>query len=262
MTDCLEKIDVHITDHCNLNCRGCTHFSPLAEPFYLNLDNFKADIMRVSALTQAKLGFLFLLGGEPLLHPDLDKFFPIARKAFPNDTRIVIITNAILLPQAPDSFWEACRDNRVEIWISDYKLKIDYKSINEKAKSYGVFCGYTSTATDEEGKKTWGFWKLDLEGKQYWVDSFSHCAVKNCVTLKKGKLYTCPTLAHIEHFNKFFKVNLEVTPYDYVDIYKIDSHEAILKSMVKPVPFCRHCKTREYTSCYWEPTKKDINEWI
>ena len=35
MAQMLEKIDIHLTDHCNLNCKGCTHFSPLAEDFYL-----------------------------------------------------------------------------------------------------------------------------------------------------------------------------------------------------------------------------------
>ena len=195
-------------------------------------------------MTDAQLGQIFLLGGEPLLHPQLTQFFPIARELFPN-TQIIIITNGILLPQQPDSFWEACKKSDIRIWVSLYRLKIDYETIDARARQFGVFCGYTGT-----------------KGNQYWVDSFSHCMVKNCVTLKKGKLYTCPTIAHIEHFNKYFGTNLEVTPYDYVDIYKIRNHESILKSMVKPVPFCRYCKTRDYQSCCWEPTKKDIHEWV
>ena len=27
----LRGFELHLVDHCNLNCRGCTHFSPLAE---------------------------------------------------------------------------------------------------------------------------------------------------------------------------------------------------------------------------------------
>ena len=100
MTQMLEKIDIHITDHCNLNCKGCTHFSPLSEEFYLNIDNFRTDLARLAALTGAQLGQIFLLGGEPLLHPHLTDFFPIARDLFPN-TQIIIITNGILLPQQP-----------------------------------------------------------------------------------------------------------------------------------------------------------------
>ena len=78
MANMLEKIDIHITDHCNLNCKGCTHFSPLSEEFYLNPVNFRADLARFAALTGAQLGQMFLLGGEPLLHPHLTEFFPMA----------------------------------------------------------------------------------------------------------------------------------------------------------------------------------------
>lgn len=261
MANMLEKIDIHITDHCNLNCKGCTHFSPLSEEFYLNPVNFRADLARFAALTGAQLGQMFLLGGEPLLHPHLTEFFPIARELFPN-TQIIVITNGILLADQPDSFWEACKKSDIRIWVSLYRLKIDYERIDARAKQFGVFCGYTGTKTNEEDKKDWGNWKLDPEGKQYWIDSFSHCKIRNCVTLKKGKLYTCPTIAHIEHFNKYFGQNLEVCEYDYLDLYKARNHDAVLKAMVKPVPFCRYCKTREFQPCTWEPTKKDIHEWI
>ena len=108
----------------------------------------------------------------------------------------------------------------IRIWVSLYRLKIDYERIDARAKQFGVFCGYTGTRTNDNNEKDWGNWKLDLEGKQFWADSFSHCQIRNCVTLKKGKLYTCPTIAHIEHFNKFFGTNLEVSEFDYLDIYK------------------------------------------
>ena len=261
MGNMLEKIDIHLTDHCNLNCKGCTHFSPLAEEFYLKPEDFRIDINRLAALTGAQLKQMFLLGGEPLLHPQILDFFPIAREAFPN-TEIIIITNAILLPDQPDEFWLKCKQYDIKIWVSLYRLKINYDLINAKAREFGVFCGYTGTGANEENQKDWGSWKLDPEGKQYWIDSFSFCALKNCVTLKKGKLHTCPTIAHIEHFNKFFGKYFEVSEYDYLDLNKVRNHESILKAMVKPVPFCRYCKTRNYTPCVWEPTKKNINEWI
>lgn len=27
----IEVIEIHIVEHCNLHCKGCTHFSPLAQ---------------------------------------------------------------------------------------------------------------------------------------------------------------------------------------------------------------------------------------
>ena len=174
----LEKIDIHITDHCNLNCRSCTHFSPLAEEFYINIQDFECDLTRLSQLTGGKIGSIFMLGGEPLLHPQLKECFPIARRLFP-ETNLVIITNGILLPQQTDEFWQACKDSNIQIWVSWYNLKVDYAAVEAKAKEYGVFYGYTSTNKDTEEQKTWGKWKLDKDGQQYWVDSFTHCNVKN-----------------------------------------------------------------------------------
>lgn len=255
----LQKIDIHLTDHCNLNCKSCTHFSPLAEKFFLDIDEFERDLTRLAELSKGELGEMFLLGGEPLLHPELVDFLPIARNLFPN-TKIVIITNGILLSQQDDRFWKACKRYNIQIWVSVYNLQIDTKTPEAKAREYSVFLGYTTTGNNENNQRNWTKSKLDLTGSQYWIESFEHCSVKNCVTLKHGKLYTCCTLAHIEHFNKYFNQNLEVTDFDYVDIYKVKSYKAILDALVKPVPFCRYC-TNQYESCYWENSKRDITEW-
>lgn len=257
----IEKIDIHLVDHCNLNCKGCTHFSPLAQEFYLDLDTYECDLTRLSKLTKGEVGSIFLLGGEPLLHPHVTEFFPIARRLFP-DTKLVMITNAVLLPKQDDSFWQACRDNKIQIWVSKYDLTLDYATVENTAKSYGVFLGYTSTRRTEDGAKEWIKYTLDPEGTQYYVNSSDWCAVKNCATLKKGKLYTCCTVAHIEHFNKYFNKNLEVTPYDYVDIYKVHSMRALEAALSKPIPFCRYCKTGNHEMGVWAPSKKEISEWI
>lgn len=33
------SVNVHVVDHCNLRCRGCVHFAPIAEPRFLDLDD-------------------------------------------------------------------------------------------------------------------------------------------------------------------------------------------------------------------------------
>lgn len=148
----LEKIDIHLTDHCNLNCKGCTHFSPLSEEFYLKIEDFNKDITRMAQLSKGRIKFIFLLGGEPLLHPSVTEFFSIARELFPK-TRIVIITNGILLNKQENSFWQACKDSDIELWVSDYSLTLDYKAAEAAAREYGVFLGYTSTVKDSEKQK-------------------------------------------------------------------------------------------------------------
>ena len=34
------EVEMHIVDHCNLNCNCCNHFSPIAKPWYISLEDF------------------------------------------------------------------------------------------------------------------------------------------------------------------------------------------------------------------------------
>ena len=43
--------EINLTDHCNLNCQCCDHFSPLADEFYLDLETFEKDVKQFAKLT-------------------------------------------------------------------------------------------------------------------------------------------------------------------------------------------------------------------
>ena len=34
-------LEIHLVDHCNLNCGGCNHFSPIAKPWFIDPNYFK-----------------------------------------------------------------------------------------------------------------------------------------------------------------------------------------------------------------------------
>ena len=76
-------VDYHLVEHCNLNCRYCSHFSPLAEPSYLPVDVFEQDMQQLPELVGDDISTVHLLGGEPLLHPNIEHFVEIAFKCFP-----------------------------------------------------------------------------------------------------------------------------------------------------------------------------------
>jgi MoaA/NifB/PqqE/SkfB family radical SAM enzyme len=259
----LFQIEVHITEHCNLKCSGCWHFSPLAEEIFLDTESFEKDCMRLSQITK-KLAVIKLLGGEPLLHPNLTKFFEIARKYFQN-TLIQLTTNGILLAQQSDDFWNSCNKNRVTISISRYPINIDTNEIEELASKHQVYLIYDENRARTADSLKRDIYKLplDLNGKQNSVKTFFGCWVKNgcCVTLRDGKIYTCFTAAHIQFFNKYFNQNLCITEKDYVDIYKIHNVEEINIFLKKPFPFCRYCKPSELIPIEWSVAKKHISEW-
>jgi MoaA/NifB/PqqE/SkfB family radical SAM enzyme len=253
------SFEVHIADHCNLNCKGCDHFSPIADEKYLDIDIFNRDCKRIATLTKNKVHLIKLLGGEPLLHPQLIDFLDITRKYFPN-SHIIILTNGILLLKQSNEFWETCKKNNISIHISKYPIKIDHRAIELLAKTHDIVLEYAGGQVKE-------MWRIpfDINGTQDIKFNVKECFRFNkCIFLQDGKLYTCPMIPCIKHFNKYFNQNLEVTEDDYIDIYKARSIDEILTFLCKPVPFCRYCNFKEAVTggITWSISKKDISEWV
>jgi MoaA/NifB/PqqE/SkfB family radical SAM enzyme len=198
-----------------------------------------------------------LFGGEPLLHPKLTDFFEISRRYF-KTTVIQVLTNGVLLDRQPDSFWRDCHKYKVYVEITDYPVNRNVDVIVAKCKKYRVCIGYGLY-------KETGMYKtpLDLEGGQSPETSFNACRVDpRCVSLRDGKIYTCPTVAYIQFFNKYFDKDLHVTEEDYIDIYKANSKAEILDFLRKPFPFCRYCKpSARLTGLDWQVSKREISEW-
>lgn len=75
-------IGVHLVEHCNLKCKGCDNFSPLAAEEYVNVKQYANDLKRMSDLFGDNVERIDLYGGEPLLHPQIVDLLNIARENF------------------------------------------------------------------------------------------------------------------------------------------------------------------------------------
>jgi MoaA/NifB/PqqE/SkfB family radical SAM enzyme len=252
------QVEVHIAEHCNLNCKGCGHFSPLADKIFLDPAAFERDCARLAKITD-KLVTIKLLGGEPLLHPRLSEFFEITRRYF-KTTVIQLTTNGVLLAKQPDSFWLACHKHKIYVEISDYPININVDAIRAKCKKFHACVGYTVCKENDMYKIA-----LDLEGAQDPETSFKMCGMGEglgCVTLRDGGIYTCYVAAHIQFFNKYFDKHLQITEKDYIDIYKANSKSEILDFLRKPFPFCRYCKpSASLSGLDWQVSGREISEW-
>ena len=256
----LTNFVVDIASHCNLNCKGCDHFSPLAEPAFYDLEQYKKDIACLSKLTRGNIDRVGIMGGEPLLNPDVLEYLKITRQYFPK-TKIRLVTNGILLSKQSEEFWLTLKELNIFIEYTKYDLKLDYDYIDSVIKKYGVpidIYGYNQNIIKTSYKIP-----LDLEGNQNPCINFLNCFhANNCITLKNGKIYTCTVAPNIEHFNKHFGYDIPLTERDGIDIYKAKSVEEILEFISKPIPFCKYCNVNGRTFGHkWEISKKDINEW-
>jgi MoaA/NifB/PqqE/SkfB family radical SAM enzyme len=254
------RFDIHLADHCNLKCKSCLHFSPLAQSVFQDITVLERDCKRLAELTGGHIADICVLGGEPLLHPNISGCLDIARKYFPSD-RIYIVTNGILLLKQPEEFWQNCVKNNIGIEVSLYPVHLDLGKIKETAERHGVKTGFRGDPKVQ--RRMWTRQALDLEGKQNIEKSHRICELANfCIQLIDGKLYQCETTAFVKYFNEYFHKNLEITKEDYVDIYQAKSLDEILEFLCKPTPFCRYCKTSEVDYVDWEYSKKEMEEWV
>lgn len=96
-------MELHIINHCNLTCRGCNHSAPALPKEVLTIDALRRQLALFRKV--ARCGVLRVIGGEPLMHPDLDDLLAVLRESglF---THINIVTNGSLIHKMSDRFWE------------------------------------------------------------------------------------------------------------------------------------------------------------
>ena len=247
-------LEMHLVDHCNLNCKGCSHFSSLVKgQALIDIDDLTQDLQRFRELF-SDVYEIRLMGGEPLLHPDICKFIENTRHIF-QKTSIAIYTNGILLKEMPNIFWEACRVNHAYIKLTKYPIQLDIKAIKQIAKANHVRIKIP--------KQVNIFYKfINIKGDSDPEKSFRSCrAVHICPFLRNGKLFTCAFAPHVHLFNQFFDQSIPVTEGDYVDIYGDVTPEEILDFLMHPVPLCQWCNVQR-VPFDWGKSNQDIQEWI
>ncbi len=258
------KFEMHVTEHCNLNCKYCNHFSPLAPEEYLSLEEYERDLARLAFLFDGEMQQIKLLGGEPLLHPHIKDFLTLTRQYFPNGI-IKILTNGTLLLNMKDDFWQTCYKTKTNILYSKYPVYYNDEGIKKQANKYAV---PIEIAEVEEGKeyetKTMVHEPVDIAGKQDIKKNFYSCSrVNYCITLKHGKLYTCNRAAHMHLLKDYFGLDISIDEANGIDIYKAETAEDILKYLIKPIPMCAYCDKKHITMGHeWGISKKELSEWV
>ena len=254
----IKTIETHIVDYCNLNCKGCDHFSPLAPKTLLTLSEFESDMTRLFELTKGNIESFNILGGEPLLPPQCIEFYETARRIFPK-SKIKLVTNGILLPEQSDDFYERCAKSNILIRPTKYNIDIDWDLVREKCKRFNI--DFDFYLVNESFFKN----ALDLSGSQYRLKSYLNCQTDwyNTFYLDHGKIYHCATEAYMRFFSDYFKKDIKIPETDYIDIYKVNNIKEIFDFMITPPQFCSHCIRKVKPEYYkWDLSKKDISEWV
>ena len=256
------KFGIHIAEHCNLNCKSCNNFSPLAEPEFVSIEEFERDFSRLGNIFNHECEHIDLTGGEALLHPEINTLIKIARKHF-TVGNIFIYTNGILLSQKDSEFWKTCRDNKVDIFISAYPIKIDIETIRAQAGKFSVNVNWLWGQNENE-RNRFEISPVNLKGDSNIKLNFAMCYRANyCICLSHGKLFTCSCTPYLHHFSKYFSKDIRITEADYVNIYDDLSADEILSRLAQPIPACRYCDiVTPKKIIQWGISKREISVWV
>lgn len=262
----LPFLEVMIINACNLSCAGCTTFSDLKHQGSLDWEIGKQWLDPwIDRLDIQAIG---LMGGEPMMNPDLENWLYGIRKLLP-DAQIRFVTNGTLLHK----HWKIFHILRE---LENTVFKISYHIQNDKLDECidKIFQDYEWEQVQEFGinrykekNKNFRFQiaKPELFFKTFKgsynnmephnnnpKDAFDMCVQKKCPLLYNGKIFKCGTLGLTPNMlSRFNFPNFEKWKKFIDNGIENNCNQADLERFVlnfgKPHAMCRQCPSAKDT---------------
>jgi sulfatase maturation enzyme AslB (radical SAM superfamily) len=217
----LPFLETMITQSCNLSCHGCTNYSDLSHSGYVPWAQGQAQIG--PWLEKLEIPDFGLIGGEPLINPELQQWILGVRTLLPR-SQIRLTTNGLLLHKHPDLL-----PLLGEIGNCVFKITVHVDNVRLEDTIKKIFSSYQWEPVTEFGITRWRtnnnlrlqINRPDTFLKTYlnsYIDmaphhsvpeqAFSACIQKNCPLLYQGKIYKCSTSALLlDTLNRFHRPN-------------------------------------------------------
>lgn len=262
----LDFCEFYITNVCNLTCTNCNRFNNYNVKGRVEFDY---DLYKPWA-DKVEFGHIGIIGGEPLLHPNLKSWVEGIHALWPNSP-ILVTSNGTQVNKHPDLF-DLLRKNNATLEISFHEQKVDdyiWKEI-EKFKRHGTnwteshgeyhmkdrdgneISIPTYTLTCDEGFRfeftdAHVFQRIQIKE---WIDGNpihydvdpkqAHyvCGMKNSHTFYEGKLYKCGFIPSVKNFLQQFGYNEWDKVYQYTPHTDVNDFDTRLKC---PEDVCSVC---------------------
>lgn len=225
--------------HCNLRCAHCSHLSPFVPPRLPSLQAFAADLRRLSQVLRART--IVLLGGEPLLNPDLAEMARLARESGIART-VTVTTNGLLLGRMRQEFWRHVDVVRVSLYPGSEPSPETLDAVAGRAREHGTQLIVdrirefrTPTVTEPH--------PMDLTTRLI----FATCGVahrQHCHMFSDGWLYKCSMPVNLPGYLPRLGINRYDPATDGLHLHGDDDLLTGLKRYLfspRPLEACRYC---------------------
>ncbi len=192
----IRKMEIYVANGCNLNCLFCSHLNPFRKGLVSKDELISSMEIWCRKVTPKKLG---LLGGEPLLHPNLDEIISAARRCWP-DSEIILTSNGLLFPKKSDELLQELAESRVHVLLSRHLTGSEgekqFDAILKRLSDAGVWV--TVIPSSSRWKR---YYNMDEHGRPQPFESrpeqaWTMCGPNTCFNLTNNHLYRCSILAN------------------------------------------------------------------
>lgn len=193
------QIDSVIVRGCNLRCQYCTVYSPYRKGL------IPADELIASYTAwrkKIKPQYFILIGGEPLLHPDLARIVRESARIW-NDSKLWLTTNGLQLDRIKPEVMQAIKETGYKIIVSEHtfepehreRLEAGYVRLREAKIPFVVKPSRVAWVAIHEHNEKGEIIPYQSEPEKAW----NHCAFRACVTIAGDQLYRCGHLLYVAH---------------------------------------------------------------
>ena len=192
------SFDLHITDYCNLHCKGCVVLDYNQSGEVTNekytLDNV-IDVISNLKKFNLKLEELKILGGEPTLHTDLNQIIDYI-KSTNTVEKLTLVTNGLNFTQEVVE----CLTKLDRIIISIYPMSKSIESVFSKSKLGDMLS--SKVHIDYLYQEYFFLYGYKQDGLEYNTElNWKRCLQKNdCRVINLDGLYRC-TITYSEKKN-------------------------------------------------------------
>ncbi|WP_419580240.1 radical SAM protein [Stieleria magnilauensis] len=263
----IPALEYHLAHGCNLSCQQCSHYS-----------NFRlAGAMPTPAEARGEYESwahrlrprrFALLGGEPLLNPNLIEHLHLAREYWPT-SNLMLVTNGFFFDRHSE-LPQTLIDTDCRLEVSQHGTHPAYLERFRKAKQTVWKWREYYTGIQIKIRQSHRGWM-----RQYRIEngkpapfnsnpnaSYKVCMQKTCTQLYRGLLWKCPALAYFAQLES--KLNMQdIAAWQLFRDYKAcrwDATDGELQSFVdsKAIPQCSLCPSKRTAFNHPNPTKQSV----
>jgi organic radical activating enzyme len=146
----LNYAEIYITNVCNLSCTHCQSFNNFAFKGHQLWDDYQNEYANLS--TRIEFDRLQIIGGEPTLNPDFEKWVTGISNLWPN-SKLEISTNGSRPDKLNDNIYQILSKNNGLVWLTCHNIET-YNKMLDFSKQFlkDIVFDY---CPDPESKDNW-----------------------------------------------------------------------------------------------------------